>query len=653
VRVASGAADLWVAVVRAELRARPAGDVATWTAVWLPSLQAAFRADPDGSGVPAHAGQEHDRDEEFAVEHGQVRLHHVITYVLPPLLRLHPVVPSVVAAAVRENLRAWLAVHRLAALPLPAADTDVMRMALVHADGDVRCEAWALLVASARGSADTDTLVRHFVEHNLTVTEADVRQRQAVAMTTLWERLRDKPTSLLPWLLDTLWACLYPGVGYQRALTALTWLAAWVKVVGGPAAMATLATTETGPAAAVVLLQERVEHDTYDANRRLAAHLVVALPAVSGAGVVAGASALLWERAMARACSVRGQESEGGATLVRLVYARHDADGRVRALDDVAARLDRALALAERDLATAAAEAPMFGLLDALHQCVLQGAPVRAADAVRWRLVAYRALAVVRPVLVHATPEGHADTDPEAVDDLVDAADHGDEAREEVGPQTQVVNSCCWRTLRAASLLLATLVAHAAPEDEDEADARDAAAEATGTALLELLGTLRHLGAVTALFEVVSTLAQTLHQSPRPRQSRLPAAWLDATLAGLPGRDGVSVTRRSAGLPYAVVALVRAETTRASDAPRRLLAAAMAALLAHARTPLPHGYDQRVDLPQVHAYNVLRALFRDAVLAPAVLPYVPDALGLALDGYDSARYDQSPGAGRERGSVTA
>ena len=39
---------------------------------------------------------------------------------------------------------------------------------------------------------------------------------------------------------------------------------------------------------------------------------------------------------------------------------------------------------------------------------------------------------------------------------------------------------------------------------------------------------------------------------------------------------------------------------------------------------------------------MLRALFRDTVLANAVMPYVPDGLELALDGYASDRHAHGP-----------
>lgn len=73
-----------------------------------------------------------------------------------------------------------------------------------------------------------------------------------------------------------------------------------------------------------------------------------------------------------------------------------------------------------------------------------------------------RVLAVVRPVLVHAAPEGRDPTDDGDDDgdhDVEEAADDAEEeldtsdigAMDELGPRTQVVNSCCWRALREAT----------------------------------------------------------------------------------------------------------------------------------------------------------------------------------------------------------
>lgn len=51
----------------------------------------------------------------------------------------------------------------------------------------------------------------------------------------------------------------------------------------------------------------------------------------------------------------------------------------------------------------------------------------------------------------------------------------------------------------------------------------------------------------------------------------------------------------------------------------------------------PADADQRIDLPQVHAYNILRTMFMDAKVAQSVLIYAADGFCLAINGFSSSR----------------
>lgn len=48
--------------------------------------------------------------------------------------------------------------------------------------------------------------------------------------------------------------------------------------------------------------------------------------------------------------------------------------------------------------------------------------------------------------------------------------------------------------------------------------------------------------------------------------------------------------------------------------------------------------DQTTDLPQIHAFNVLRAIFLDAKMGSEALSYVEDAFVLAINGFSSASW---------------
>jgi len=251
-RIVTSASELLLALLRGLLAdAHDPTAIERWTALWrnpLVSALAAPGATTNGADAPTWQGT--------------LLRQNILTYVLPQLIKVHAtVLPTLLmaldpttdaadrlrpastaarAAPVQAHLHALLATLRLARSQglLPAdylASSRVLRVALIHADPEIATAA-ATLVASAQKPREpvTDTeaaLLRLFVEHNLTVAASDVRQRQATAMESLFGRLRDgSGGNFTPWLVATLLGSLYPGVPFQRATTALTWLAQLVRV---------------------------------------------------------------------------------------------------------------------------------------------------------------------------------------------------------------------------------------------------------------------------------------------------------------------------------------------------------------------------------------------------------------------------------------
>ncbi|CAG8450599.1 4907_t:CDS:10 [Racocetra fulgida] len=87
--------------------------------------------------------------------------------------------------------------------------------------------------------------------------------------------------------------------------------------------------------------------------------------------------------------------------------------------------------------------------------------------------------------------------------------------------------------------------------------------------------------------------------------------------------NSISITRRSAGLPLCILAIVSSEPSTQ----KILLPWAMKTLLDIGSQNISSDGDidqQIVDLPQVHAFNILRTIFMDAKLGADVLPYVSD-----------------------------
>ena len=165
-----------------------------------------------------------------------------------------------------------------------------------------------------------------------------------------------------------------------------------------------------------------------------------------------------------------------------------------------------------------------------------------------------------------------------------------------LGPVPQVVGTACWTTLKevaATAAALASAIPLPAADDDGDGDGGSGTAaaagappplltaaqlEAAGAALLELLLVLKHNGAVDKVQSQFAVLCGRLLRAEAPGLRRLPAAWMRRALQHMarPGQGLDDIVRRSAGLPYALVALFLAEPP---GVPRLLLPEGVARLL--------------------------------------------------------------------------
>ena len=89
-------------------------------------------------------------------------------------------------------------------------------------------------------------------------------------------------------------------------------------------------------------------------------------------------------------------------------------------------------------------------------------------------------------------------------------------------------------------------------------------------------------------------------------------------------RDQASaITRRSAGLPSLVTGILSAELGE------EFFTDVMADLQLMAQSPVQTINDSDIELPQVHALNCLKDIFKSAKLGTSSEPYIAGALDLA------------------------
>eukprot|EP00074_Homo_sapiens_P057928 XP_006712130.1 thyroid adenoma-associated protein isoform X5 [Homo sapiens] len=344
--------------------------------------------------------------------------------------------------------------------------------------------------------------------------------------------------------------------------------------------------------------------------------------------------------------------------------------------------LEEEVSQAENSLLQAAAAFPMYGRVHCITGA-LQKLSLNLQLVSEWRpvvekllLMSYRLSTVVSPVIQSSSPEGliPMDTDSESASRLQmilneiqprDTNDYFNQAKilkehdsfdmkdlnasvvnidtstEIKGKEVktcdvtaQMVLVCCWRSMKEVALLLGMLCQllpmQPVPESSDGLLTVEQVKE-IGDYFKQHLLQSRHRGAFELAYTGFVKLTEVLNRCPNVSLQKLPEQWLWSVLEEIKCSDPSSklcATRRSAGIPFYIQALLASEPKKGR---MDLLKITMKELISLAGPT----DDIQSTVPQVHALNILRALFRDTRLGENIIPYVADGAKAAILGFTS------------------
>lgn len=164
-----------------------------------------------------------------------------------------------------------------------------------------------------------------------------------------------------------------------------------------------------------------------------------------------------------------------------------------------------------------------------------------------------------------------------------------------------------------------------------------------GSALLWMLGRLKHMGAVSEAHLALQTVCEVLlqHGEKHAGLCQMPRIWLMDLLDRLAGDHQSFVLRRSAGFAYSFLSILRSEPRNCIPT---LLPLAVQTLLRTARGGLRCSNLDAVEGPKfswracVHSLNILKFILLDAALANDVVPYVAEAAMIAVLGFQDPNW---------------
>ncbi|POI36127.1 hypothetical protein CIB84_000121 [Bambusicola thoracicus] len=338
---------------------------------------------------------------------------------------------------------------------------------------------------------------------------------------------------------------------------------------------------------------------------------------------------------------------------------------------------------AKRSLLQAAASFPMYGRVHCINGALQQLPLNNLMFVTEWKqivarliLMSYELSAVVSPVVQSSSPEGliPMDIDSETADRLhmilkeiqpQDTNDYFMQAKmlkehckiqseklaehkpmenistEMRGKESQIcdvtaqmVLVCCWRSMKEVSLLLGTLCKLLPTQASSEPSHGLITVEQVkniGDYFKHHLMQSRHRGAFELAYAGFVQLTETLSRCNSESLRKMPEQWLRCVLEEIKSCDPLSTlcaTRRSAGIPFYIQALLASEPKKGKMDLLKMTIKELMSLAAPSSEP-PSA------IPQVHALNILRALFRDTRLGENIMPYVADGIQAAILGFTS------------------
>ncbi|CAN7995410.1 unnamed protein product, partial [Ixodes hexagonus] len=336
-----------------------------------------------------------------------------------------------------------------------------------------------------------------------------------------------------------------------------------------------------------------------------------------------------------------------------------DDDGLLWMAVLLLSELECQLEVARSNLLEASSSGPLYGVMISLRTLLRKVAwrDMPTSDVKTWKVLldccvsfAFGVAEVVRPVVTNASPEGQLDfqDDPGMLEQMQAAlqkglgrrfmlGEHKDggagvteiDAVKSTAVAAQMLLLCGWRAHREVSLLFGELCENC-PFGDASQDSKQCLLSVDqvlkiGTFFMEEMSSIRHRGAFEQAYTAFQKLCHVLWRCKHPELAKLPMTWLKNIVAVV-REGGVSSTRRSAGIPYIVQAVLVSE-------PQVLGSAAFQQYMAEF-LKLADCETSTVE-PKVHAINVLRALFREARLGDVVMPYVADGVRVAILGFEA------------------
>ncbi|XP_031550253.1 thyroid adenoma-associated protein homolog [Actinia tenebrosa] len=567
---------------------------------------------------------------------------------------------------------------------------DWLKKALCHVENQTRLDALGLLCDSPRTTEPISlidlALLKVFLPLNMNNQSPSFRQQCVTHLKKLLTRMKEcirievkklektresleesqrleSYKEFLHWFSDILFTSLFPGASFTRRVTSLHYLKLLStifnndKTVKGKISAELFVFDDVMTDDNIAVLLECF-NDTYEVNKTLAYELLTNGSPKSLPFQTPEVLQLLQQKISHLVSSPRAVDASTASITLKLLIDRcllplypesptclrnsGNIDSQAyRVICYLLSSLRKQSLVAETSLHQASYQAPMHGLVYCLREVLGHIKLSRFSCDTSWQQLVsslldecFHVSDLVSPVVTCSSPEGHLiDEEYDDDTDLTSVPEDDPTSSEVFNNSSQVLLVCCWRTMKEVALILGDIVQNAPIKAEESGLLTPKQVHQIGDFFTTVLLTSKHRGAFELAYTGFVKLCSTLWICEDASLRQLPHQWLSSLMSDITASVPSEIfcgTRRSAGVPFFVQAIVTTEPMTAGKASFKRL---MTDLIVIAEQPIDKNVPKDSTIPQVHARNILRALYRDTRLGEDVFPFVASGLMIAVRGF--------------------
>ncbi|KAJ8308353.1 hypothetical protein KUTeg_013227 [Tegillarca granosa] len=366
--------------------------------------------------------------------------------------------------------------------------------------------------------------------------------------------------------------------------------------------------------------------------------------------------------------SPKAHESQSGANLCKIIYIKYVVECQfvfsikmlgndfvVHILDDnndpvmmfIKSLIDiiqNCLNASKSNVVSASRTMPIHGFLSAVTRCITETTGLHGVDITTIKSYIHKLLSldinivnIMLEVMGKNTETGSSPSFAEmgtALESWIVENQSDYIESTSLSAEHQYLLSWCWVNIKESCTSLGQLMERVVQDYgllvEDDGKVLT---ENVNFTFLKVFMCCRHRGVIEGCRNAFVKYCLALFSSNDAKLNELPAQMLNEALEGLQSKASVtSTTRKSAGLPLIVQAVISCENKMKKD---HLLKTTLYKLFHLASLPLTDSVDDQHDLPQVHGLNILKSLFSDSSLTNSLMPYISQAVKLVIDRFGS------------------